>query len=72
MDPQFNAVDSNSLESVGRRKRVHKILHSSVTYPQKRITGQEKKVSPDPTTSPKRRTKKVAKKYVKVKTAVRK
>jgi len=66
MDPQFNSVDSNSLESVGRRKRVHKILHSSVTYPQKRISGQEKKTSADPTTSPKRKTKKGAKKYVRI------
>ncbi len=68
MDPQFNSVTTNSLESVGRRKRVHKILHSSVTYPQKRITGQEKKVSADPTTSPKKITKKSgAKKYVNIK-----
>jgi hypothetical protein len=71
-DPQYNTVDTNSLESVGRRKTMaRKIKGSSVTYPQKRITGQEKKVNADPTTSPKRVTKKSgAKKYVKVKATV--
>lgn len=68
MDPQYNAVDSNSLESVGKGRRMaKKIKHSSVTYPQKRISGQEKKIHADPTTSPKRITKKGAKKYTKVK-----
>lgn len=69
MDPQYNAVDTNSLESVGKRKSMtRKIKRSSVTYPQKRILGTEKKVSADPTTSPKRITKKSgAKKYTKVK-----
>ena len=43
-----------------------KILKSSVTYPQKRFLGTEKKVNADPTTSPKRATKKGAKKFVKV------
>ena len=68
-DPQYNTVDTNSLESVGKRKKMaKKIEKSSVTYPQKRITGQEKKINADPTTSPKRVTKKSgAKKYVKVK-----
>lgn len=68
MDPQFNAVDSNSLESVGKRtKMARKIKGSGVTYPQKRILGTEKKVSVDPTTSPKRVTKKSgAKKYVRM------
>lgn len=64
-DPQYNSVDSNSLESVGRRKGMaKKIRKSSVTYPQKRILGTEKKVHSDPTTSPKRITRKSgAKKY---------
>lgn len=74
MDPQYNAVDTNSLESVGKRKKMaRKIKNSSVTYPQKRIKGTEKKVNADPTTSPKRVTKKSgAKKYVGVKPRVRK
>jgi hypothetical protein len=70
MDPQYNSVDSNSLESVGkgRRKMAKKIKHSSVTYPQKRVLGTEKKIHSDPTTSPKKITKKSgAKKYTKVK-----
>lgn len=69
MDPQYNAVDSNSLESVGKGKRMaRKIKRSSVTYPQKRILGTEKKVQADPTTSPKRVTRKSgAGKYTKVK-----
>jgi len=67
-DPLYNSVDSNTLESVGRRKRVHKILHSSVTYPQKRISGQERKTHSDPTTSTGKVVRKSgAKKYVKVK-----
>lgn len=72
MDPQYNTVDTNSLESVGKGKRMaKKIKHSSVTYPQKRVLGTEKKVSADPTTSPKRITKKSgAKKYTKVKNSV--
>jgi hypothetical protein len=65
-DPQFNSVETNSLESVGRRKKMAKKLHTSVTYPQKRITGQEKKISGDPTTSPKKITKKGAKKYTRM------
>jgi hypothetical protein len=74
-DPQFNSVTANSLESVGKGKRTiglkgHK---SSVTYPQKRITGTEKKINADPSTSPKNITKKSgAKKYVNVKPTVRK
>lgn len=68
MDPQYNSVDSNSLESVGRRKKMAKKPHTSVTYPQKRITGQEKKIHADPTTSPRKITRKSgAKKYLKVK-----
>lgn len=69
MDPQYNAVDSNSLESVGKGKRMSKkIKHSSVTYPQKRISGSENKVKSDPTTSPKKITKNSgAKKYTKIK-----
>lgn len=68
MDPQYNAVDSNSLESVGKRKKMaKKIKHSSVTYPQKRVLGTEKKVHADPTTSPKRTTRKSgAKKYARM------
>lgn len=68
MDPQYNAVDSNSLESVGKRNTMAKKIHgSSVTYPQKRITGQEKKINADPTISPKRVTKKSgAKKYARM------
>lgn len=68
MDPQYNAVDSNSLESVGRRKGMaKKIKHSSVTYPQKRVLGTEKKVHSDPTTSPKRVTRKSGdKKYARM------
>lgn len=68
MDPQYNAVDSNSLESVGGKKRMaRKIKGSSVTYPQKRILGTEKKVNADPTTSPKRVAKKTgAKKYTRM------
>lgn len=68
MDPQYNAVDSNTLESVEKRKKMaKKIKHSSVTYPQKRVLGTEKKVHSDPTTSPKRTTRKSgAKKYTKV------
>lgn len=64
MDPQYNAIDSNTLESVGgKKKMVRKIKHSSVTYPQKRVMGTEK-AGPDPTTSPKKVTKKSgAKKY---------
>lgn len=70
-DPQYNAVDTNSLESVGGKKMVKKIKHSSVTYPQKRVLGTEKKINADPTTSPKRVTKKSgARKYVKVKATV--
>jgi hypothetical protein len=71
-DPQFNSVTTNSLESVGRRKTMaRKIKGSSVTYPQKRITGQEKKVNADPTTSPRKITKKSgAKKYTKIKATV--
>ena len=68
MNTQYNTVDTNSLESVGkRRKMAKKIKHSSVTYPQKRVLGTEKKIHADPTTSPKHVTKKGAKKYVKVK-----
>ena len=69
MDPQYNAVDSNSLESVGKGKRMaKKIKHSSVTYPQKRVLGTEKKIHADPTTSPRKVTRKLgAKKYTKVK-----
>jgi hypothetical protein len=72
MDPQYNTVDTNSLESVGKRgKMAKKIKASSVTYPQKRYLGTEKKVTADPTTSPKKITKKTgAKKYVAVKTKV--
>jgi len=68
MDPQYNAVDTNSLESVGKGKRMsRKIKGSSVTYPQKRVLGTEKKVNADPTTSPKRITKKSgAKKYARM------
>lgn len=69
MDPQYNSVDTNSLESVGkgRKKMSRKIKHSSVTYPQKRITGTENKVHSDPTTSPKKITKKSgAKKYARM------
>lgn len=69
MDPQYNSVDTNSLESVGKghKKMAKKIKHSSVTYPQKRVLGTEKKVSTDPTTSPKKVTRKSgAKKYTKV------
>lgn len=68
MDPQYNAVDSNTLESVGGKKKMsRKIKNSSVTYPQKRILGTEKAGS-DPTTSPKRITKKSgAKKYTTIK-----
>jgi hypothetical protein len=68
MDPQYNAVDSNTLESVGKRKKMaKKIKHSSVTYPQKRVLGTEKKVNADPSTSPKRITKKSgAKKYTRM------
>lgn len=68
MDPQYNAVDSNTLESVGGKKKMsRKIKNSSVTYPQKRILGTEK-AGPDPTTSPKRITKKSgAKKYATIK-----
>lgn len=67
-DPQFNSVSTNTLESVGRRKGMaKKIKHSSVTYPQKRVLGTEKKVSADPTTSPRKVTRKTgAKKYTKV------
>lgn len=69
MDPQYNAVDTNSLESVGKGKRMtRKIKHSSVTYPQKRILGTENKVHSDPTTSPKKVTRKSGVgKYTKVK-----
>ena len=69
MDPQYNTVDSNSLESVGKGRRMaKKIKHSSVTYPQKRVLGTEKKVHADPTTSPKRVTRKSgAGKYTKIK-----
>jgi hypothetical protein len=43
------------------------IKHSSVTYPQKRIMGMEKKTHSDPTTSPKRTTKKSgARKYTRM------
>lgn len=67
MDPQYNAVDSNSLESVGRKRMSTKGKKSSVTFPQKRITGTENKRLSDPTTSPKRITKKSgAKNYAKV------
>lgn len=67
MDSQYNAVDSNSLESVGGKRMAKKIKHSSVTYPQKRVLGTEKKVNADPTTSPKRVTKKSgAKKYARM------
>lgn len=69
MDPQYNSVTTNTLESVGKghKKMVKKIKHSSVTYPQKRFLGTEKKVSSDPTTSPNRVTRKSgAKKYTKV------
>jgi hypothetical protein len=67
MDPQYNTVDANSLESVGRRKKMAKKLNTSVTYPQKRFLGTEKKVSSDPTTSPKRVAKKSgAKKYARM------
>jgi hypothetical protein len=67
-------LDTNSLESVGKRKTMaKKIMRSSVTYPQKRVLGTEKKVKADPTTSPKRVTKKSgAKKYTKVKSLTRK
>lgn len=68
MDPQYNSVDSNTLESVGGKKVAKKIKKSSVTFPQKRITGQEKKVNADPTTSSKRVVRKTgAKKYVNIK-----
>lgn len=69
MDPQYNTVDTNSLESVGRRKGMaKKIRKSSVTYPQKRILGTEKKIHADPTTSPKKVTRKSgAKKYTRIK-----
>lgn len=69
MDPQYNSVDSNSLESVGRRKGMaKKIRKSSVTYPQKRVLGTEKKINADPTTSPKKVTRKSGtRKYVRVK-----
>lgn len=68
-DPQYNSVETNSLESVGKgQKKMAKKLYTSVTYPQKIITGQEKKINADPTTSPKRVTKKSgAKKFVNVK-----
>jgi len=68
MDPQYNAVETNTLESVGGRKKMaKKIKASSVTYPQKRVLGTEKKVHTDPTTSPKRVTKKSgAKKYTRM------
>jgi hypothetical protein len=69
MDPQYNTVDTNSLESVGegRRKMAKKIRSSSVTYPQKRVLGTEKKVNADPTTSPKRVTRKSgSKKYARM------
>lgn len=69
MDPQYNAVDSNSLESVGKgRKVAKKIKHSSVTYPQKRVLGTEKKIHSDPTTSTGKTVRKSgARKYTKVK-----
>ena len=68
MDPQFNSVTTNTLESVGRRKDMAKKKpHTSVTYPQKRITGQEKKTHSDPTTSPRKVTRKSgAKKYTRM------
>ena len=68
-DPQYNSVDSNSLESVGKKKSMaKKIKHSSVNYPQKRVLGTEKKIKSDPTTTPKRVTRKSgAGKYTKVK-----
>jgi len=67
-DPQYNSVDSNSLESVGGKRVARKIKRSSVTYPQKRITGQEKKIHADPTTSTGKVVRKTgAKKYMQVK-----
>lgn len=73
MDPQYNEVDSNSLESVGKRKKMaKKIKASSVTYPQKRVVIPGKAGS-DPTTSPKRVTQNSgAKNYTKVKTTIKK
>lgn len=66
MDPQYNAVDSNSLESVGGKKMAKKIKKSSVTYPQKRVVIPGR-AGADPTTSPKRVTKKTgAKKYARM------
>ncbi len=62
----YDEVQSNSLESVGKDGS-KKIKHSSVTYPQKRVLGRER-MGPDPTTSPKRVTKKSgARKYITVK-----
>ena len=69
MDPQYNSVETNSEESVGKGRRMKKHKKASgVTYPQKSITGQEKKIQSDPTTTSKRITKKSgAKKYTRVK-----
>lgn len=70
MDPQYNEIDTNSLESVGKGKTMKKtgkkLKGSNINYPQKKVTGMERTGMAK--TTPKRVTKRSgAKKYMNVK-----